>query len=86
MQFKFTVQPYQTEAVNAVVQVFGGQPFNDRFTYRRDVEVDNNFQYSFFSADEEMATGFANAKVQLSPTQLLENIRRTQASQHSSVI
>ena len=85
MQFKFTVQPYQTEAVNAVVQVFGGQPFNDRFTYRRDVEVDNNFQYSFFSADEEMATGFANAKVQLSPTQLLENIRRTQASHNISL-
>ena len=36
MKFKFTIQPYQTEAVNSVVGVFAGQPYNDRFTYRRD--------------------------------------------------
>lgn len=39
MRFKFTIQPYQTEDVNSVVGVFAGQPFNDRFTYRRDVEI-----------------------------------------------
>ena len=39
MKFKFTIQPYQTEAVESVVGVFAGQPFNDRFTYRRDVAV-----------------------------------------------
>ena len=39
MKFKFTIQPYQTEAVESVVGVFAGQPFNDRFTYRRDVEI-----------------------------------------------
>ena len=27
MKFKFTIQPYQTEAVNSVVDVFAGQPF-----------------------------------------------------------
>lgn len=31
MKFKFTIQPYQTEAVDSVVGVFAGQPFNDRF-------------------------------------------------------
>ena len=39
MKFKFTIQPYQTEAVESVAGVFAGQPFNDRFTYRRDVEI-----------------------------------------------
>ena len=39
MKFKFTIQPYQTEAVESVVGVFAGQPFNDRFTYRRDINV-----------------------------------------------
>lgn len=39
MKFKFTIQPYQTEAVDSVVGVFAGQPFNDHFTYRRDVEI-----------------------------------------------
>lgn len=37
MKFKFTIQPYQTEAVESVVNIFAGQPFNDRWTYRRDV-------------------------------------------------
>ena len=32
MKFKFTIQPYQTEAVDSVVGVFAGQPFNDHFT------------------------------------------------------
>ena len=39
MKFKFTIQPYQTEAVDSVVGVFAGQPFNDHFTYRRDLEI-----------------------------------------------
>lgn len=37
MKFKFTIQPYQTEAVESVVNIFAGQPFNSRWTYRRDV-------------------------------------------------
>ena len=77
MNFKYTVQPYQTEAVESVVGVFAGQPFNDRFTYRRDVEIErdiSNWQYT----DEELTMGFANAKVRLDSVQLLDNIRRMQ--------
>lgn len=29
MKFKFTIQPYQTEAVNSVAGVFAGQPYHD---------------------------------------------------------
>ena len=36
MKFHFTVQPYQTDAVEAVVRVFEGQPYAARTTYLRD--------------------------------------------------
>lgn len=75
MKFKFTIQPYQTEAVDSVVNVFAGQPFNDRFTYRRDVDISRILD----PADGDPLLGFANAKVQLTAQQLLENIRKMQA-------
>ena len=30
MKFKFTIQGYQTDAVDSVVKVFAGQPFQDK--------------------------------------------------------
>lgn len=78
MKFKFTIQPYQTEAVESVVNVFAGQGFNDRYTYRRDVEIQRDLT-NFALSDEELYMGFANAKVQLDRGQLLENIRKIQA-------
>lgn len=77
MKFKFTIQPYQTKAVDSVVGVFAGQPFNDHFTYRRDVEIRRDVT-NWMLSDEELYMGFANAKVQLDYGQLLENIRRIQ--------
>ena len=77
MKFKFTIQPYQTEAVDSVVGVFAGQPFNDRFTYRRDVQIERDIT-NYMLSDEELFMGFANARVQLDFGQLLENIRRIQ--------
>ena len=52
MNFKFTIQPYQTEAVDSVVGVFAGQPFNDHFTYRRDVEIQRDL-LNYMLSDEE---------------------------------
>ena len=78
MKFKFTIQPYQTEAVDSVVGVFAGQPFNDHFTYRRDVEIKRDVT-NWMPSDEELYMGFANAKVQLDYGQLLDNIHRIQA-------
>ena len=75
MKFKFTIQPYQTEAVESVVNIFAGQPFNDRFTYRRDVDIS---RIQDPSGDDPLL-GFANAKIQLTSQQLLENIRKMQA-------
>ncbi|MBR3356227.1 MAG: DEAD/DEAH box helicase family protein [Solobacterium sp.] len=77
MKFKFTIQPYQTEAVDSVVGVFAGQPFNDHFTYRRDVNIERNI-LNWNRSDEELFMGFANARVQLEFGQLLNNIHRIQ--------
>lgn len=77
MKFKFTIQPYQTEAVESVVSVFAGQPFNDHFTYRRDVEIERDIT-NYMLSDEELYMGFANARVALDYSQLLKNIRKMQ--------
>ena len=77
MKFKFTIQPYQTEAVESVVGVFAGQPFNDRFTYRRDINVVRDVT-NWTLSDDELYMGFANARMLLDFGQLLENIRRVQ--------
>ena len=78
MKFKFTIQPYQTAAVESVAGVFAGQPFNDHFTYRRDTYIERDLT-NWMISDEELYMGFANAKVQLDPIHLLENIRKVQA-------
>ena len=36
MKLKFKVQPYQTQAVTAVVDCFAGQPMSNGITYRID--------------------------------------------------
>ena len=80
MKFRYTIQPYQTEAVHSVVSVFSGQPFNDHFTYRRDVNKKNTdinlFNYQM--SEEELFMGFANARLQLDIGQLLKNVHQMQ--------
>ena len=77
MKFKFTIQPYQTEAVDSVVGVFAGQPFNDRFTYRRDVEIERDVT-NWMLSDEKLYMGFANNQIRLDFGQLLTNVNRIQ--------
>ena len=76
MKFKFTIQPYQTDAVESVVKVFEGQPKNDSFTYRRDVEVSRTLE-NWQVSEEELAIGYANAKIAAS-VNVLENIHKVQ--------
>lgn len=77
MKFKFTIQNYQTDAVNSVVKVFAGQPFHDKISYRRDVGVLDR-RTSLFGDDEPLAMGFSNAPVALDSLQLLKNIQNVQ--------
>jgi len=80
MKFKFTIQGYQTDAVESVVKVFAGQPFQDKVSYRRDTgtQVIDHDLFNWNLSDEELYMGFANAPVALDGTQLLKNIREVQ--------
>ena len=77
MKFKFTVQPYQTDAVNSVTEVFAGQLLSRPMAYRRDVEVERNL-FNAHMSEEELLMGFANAPVRLDVGQLFTNIHRIQ--------
>ncbi|MDE7291420.1 MAG: DEAD/DEAH box helicase family protein [Treponemataceae bacterium] len=79
MKFKFKIQDYQTDAVNAVVEAFAGQPFNDRLSYLRDMG-NGTAQGSFQDSEFWSGTGFGNAPLELSNGQLLDNIRALQVA------
>ncbi|MBQ7227712.1 MAG: DEAD/DEAH box helicase family protein [Clostridia bacterium] len=83
MKFKFKIQDYQTEAVNAVIKAFDGQPFNDRVSYLRDLGRKATYtQTAMFQEDinyiDSDGSGFENASIELSDEQLLDNIRALQ--------
>ena len=83
MKFNFKIQQYQTDAVEAVANVFAGQGFHDKIAYRRDVGDSQPKTYQMtFGADEELdpmnETGYVNELVQLSDEQLLKNIQNLQ--------
>mgnify|MGYP002624864437 CR=1 FL=1 len=78
MHFKYTIQPYQTEAVEAVADAFAGQPRLDRHTYLRDAPMPDRTLETRDRTDEELLTGYANAPVALSQMQVLGNIAKVQ--------
>ena len=82
MKFKFTIQGYQTDAVDSIVRVFNGQPYQDKVSYRRDTgsqEIKRDL-FNYKMSDEELYMGFANAPVALDQYQLLKNIQTVQAN------
>jgi type III restriction enzyme len=74
MKLKFKVQPYQTQAVNAVVDCFAGQPRSVGITYR--IDPGRKAQTSAF---EE---GFKNADLALTELQVQDNIKDVQHRQN----
>ena len=84
MKFKFKIQQYQTDAVKAIADVFEGQPYRAQSLYTMDKGVTRqNAQMSLFDSNmplqEEDDIGFANARIELTPQQLLANIKNIQA-------
>lgn len=77
MKLKFKVQPYQTQAVTAVVDCFAGQPMSNGITYR--IDPGRKAQTSAF---EE---GFKNADLALTELQVLANIKDIQRRQNLPV-
>lgn len=88
MKFNFKIQQYQTEAVDAVVNVFNGQSFHDRNSYIRDLGKmkSADMQMTLGLTDEEIElydpvndAGYKNEEVELSDEQLLSNIHTLQS-------
>lgn len=77
MKLKFKVQPYQTQAVTAVVDCFAEQPMSNGITYR--IDPGRKAQTSAF---EE---GFKNADLALTELQVLANIKDVQRRQNLPV-
>lgn len=86
MKFNFKIQQYQTDAVNAVVNVFNGQGHYDKTKYIRDlgkINKQQNIQQSFDSYSDDYDalddTGYKNELIELSDEQLLKNIHTLQS-------
>src|SRR5690554_5029764 len=84
MKLKFKVQPYQTNAVESVVDCFSGQPNLSGITYRVDpgVVVNKQGQQGWDLADQD---GFRNADLAISDARLLQNIQNIQSRQNLPV-
>ena len=75
MKFKFKIQQYQTDAVEATVNVFAGQPSKNT-TYRRDLGKIKSGSFRY----EEEYVGYKNNEVELTSGQLLSNIKQQQVN------
>ena len=74
MKIKFKSQPYQTAAVEAVVDCFEGQPNTAGQVYR----IDPGVRAQMRSIED----GFRNADLAMPVSQMLENIRKVQQRQN----
>ncbi|ENN8377868.1 DEAD/DEAH box helicase family protein [Providencia rettgeri] len=84
MKLKFKVQPYQTVAVESVVDCFAGQPKSSGVTYRIDPGVTKD-KFGNVSLDMSDQDGFKNAELAITESQLLQNIHGVQSRQNLPV-
>lgn len=91
MKFNFKIQQYQTDAVEAVINVFNGQGFHKNGGYIRDLgtlERPTAVQTSLLDKDEADIyddTGFKNDELDITDTQLLTNIQKLQKDNNIKV-
>jgi len=78
MKFRFKVQGYQTEAVQAVVDCFQGQPAQSGLRYRIDPGMVKAGQTPRLEMDE----GFRNPDLLLSLDAILKNVQNVQLRQN----
>ena len=84
MKLKFKIQPYQTNAVESVVNCFTGQVSTSGIKYRIDPGVGNELLPQELESQglDIQLTGFKNADIQLTDTEILENINAVQQRQN----
>ncbi|WP_345990450.1 DEAD/DEAH box helicase family protein [Sulfurimonas sp. HSL1-2] len=84
MKIRFKKQPYQTHAVESVVECFKGQLKSAGLQYRVDPgkrELQKGQQTSLEDFAEE-TPGFKNSELSITPLQLLQNIQEVQRNQN----
>jgi type III restriction enzyme len=79
MKLKFKIQPYQTSAVESVVDCFAGQVNTSGIAYR--IDPGRVVKGKTIGSTVETDTGFKNADIQLTDTQLIDNIHVVQRQQ-----
>lgn len=79
MKLKFKVQPYQTNAVESVVDCFAGQPLVTGASYRIDPGIIKKGEHYRPESEYE---GFRNADLRLTDTQLIQNVHAVQKRQN----
>ncbi len=84
MKLKFKIQPYQTAAVESVVDCFAGQVKTSGIAYRIDPGVNKKLlaQGPTLPGMDIEQTGFKNVDLQLTDAQLLTNIHAVQRRQN----
>lgn len=83
MKLQFKVQQYQTDAVDAVVEVFAGQPKYDGVSYRIDPGMKKpTATPALFETNTTPDSGLRNAEIVLRSKQLLENLHGVQRSRN----
>ena len=83
MKFQFTLQQYQTDAVEAVTSVFRGQGYYDKVNYvidlgKKDTQLKALTPAEEYGEFEQESTGYKNESIELTDVQILENIRLVQ--------
>jgi type III restriction enzyme len=83
MKLQFKVQQYQTDAVDAVVEVFTGQPKHDGVSYRIDPGRQKPTAVpTLFETSTTSDSGLRNAEISVTPKQLLGNVHLVQRSRN----
>ena len=82
MKFKFKIQQYQSDAVEAVVRVFAGQGLHKGVSYIRDLGKRTKDEQMAAAIDDDFDThgdtGYKNEEISLTDEQLLQNIHQLQ--------
>ncbi len=82
MKLQFKVQEYQTDAVDAVVDCFAGQPKVDGVSYLIDPGKAAPQAQPALDLGERADAGLRNAEIALGPAQLLANVHSVQKAAH----
>lgn len=83
MKLQFKIQPYQTDAVDSVVDVFTGQPRRTGISYKIDPgKATPSLAPALFETSTTPDSGLRNAEIELSSAQLLANLHQVQKSRN----